>query len=84
MHLRKGICFFLLAGAVFATVVALDQYHRDDLGKSQADGGAPPAPPIPWSATDIDLPNLNADGGAPPAPPIPWGLPSTESTSLFA
>lgn len=84
MYLRKGICFFLFAGTIFTTAISLDQYHRDNWGKTQADGGAPPAPPIPWPTTGVDLLNLNADGGAPPAPPIPWGSPGTETRSSFA
>jgi hypothetical protein len=80
MYLKKGICFFLFAGAIFTSVFALGQWHRDNLGKTQADGGAPPAPPIPWPTTAIDSPNLNADGGAPPAPPIPWGFPGTRQS----
>ena len=39
-----------------------------------ADGGEPPAPPIPIP-TSKDL--LTADGGEPPAPPIP--IPTTDS-----
>lgn len=43
-----------------------------------ADGGAPPAPPIPLSKGET---NLVADGGAPPAPPIPL---SKGETNLVA
>lgn len=84
MYLKRRICVFLFAWAVFTTVFALDWSHRDSLGKIQADGGAPPAPPIPWTTTAGDSLSLNADGGAPPAPPIPWGFQGTETKSLFA
>jgi len=73
MQLKKGICFFLFAGAIFTTGVALEPSHRDRLGKAQADGGAPTPPPIPWP-TAFDSPGIIADGGAPTPPPIPWGL----------
>ncbi len=36
--------------------------------KLSADGGAPPAPPIPLA---IPVLVLTADGGAPPPPPVP-------------
>jgi hypothetical protein len=78
MHLKKGICLFLFASTILTSAVALDRSHRENLGKAQADGGAPQPPPIPWHTTAIDSPNLNADGGAPPAPPIPWGFQGTE------
>jgi hypothetical protein len=84
MYLKTGICLFLCASTILTTAVALDRSHRDNLDKTQADGGAPPAPPIPWATTAIDSPRFIADGGAPPAPPIPWGFPGTEIKSLRA
>jgi hypothetical protein len=78
MYLKKAICLFLLAAAILATAVSLDRYQRDILGTTQAEGGAPPAPPIPLGATAIDSPRIIAEGGAPPAPPIPFGTAGTE------
>jgi hypothetical protein len=71
MYLKKTICFILFAAAVLMAPVALDRCQQDNLGKTWADGGAPPPPPIPLAITPIDSPQLNADGGAPPPPPIP-------------
>jgi hypothetical protein len=84
MNVKKGICFFLFAAIMLTTAVALDGSHRDNWGKTQADGGAPPAPPIPWSTTAVDSPHFSADGGAPPAPPIPWGFAGTKIEFLGA
>ena len=74
MFLKKGTCFFLFVTAVLLVATARGPLQRENLNTIRADGGAPPAPPIPWSLTtgEIELPQLNADGGAPPAPPIPW------------
>jgi hypothetical protein len=83
MYLKKGICLFLSAAAILTTAVALDRYHRDNLDKTQADGGAPTPPPIPWSAA-FDSPRIIADGGAPTPPPIPWGSASTGMNLLRA
>jgi len=41
-----------------------------------ADGGAPPAPPIPLA---VPVLVLTADGGAPPPPPVP--VPWTAQTA---
>ena len=83
MYLKKGICFLLLAAAILTTAVGLDRCQRNDWGKTQAEGGAPPAPPIPWSAA-LDSPCIIAEGGAPPAPPIPWGVAGTDIKFLRA
>jgi hypothetical protein len=80
---KKAICSALFLIAVLLLATAPNKCPRRDLDKIQADGGAPPAPPIPWpTATGTaDSPYLSADGGAPPAPPIPW--PQTDSGQLI-
>jgi len=49
-----------------------------------ADGGQPPAPPIPWPGGSGGSSALTADGGQPPAPPIPWGLVNVGLQSVAA
>jgi hypothetical protein len=78
MYLKKGICIFLSAAAILTTAVALDRSHRDNWGKTQADGGGPTPPPVPWPITAIDSPRFIADGGGPTPPPVPWGSASTD------
>ena len=86
MFLKKGMCFFLSVTAVLLFATAPGSFQRDNQDKIRADGGAPPAPPIPWPPTAgaIDGPQLNADGGAPPAPPIPWPSLTGEQSTLNA
>lgn len=81
MLCKKGICFFLFVTAVLLLATAPGRCQRENLNQIRADGGAPPAPPIPWpkAPAAIDSPYLNADGGAPPAPPIPWPTNSEQS-----
>jgi len=64
MYLKKGICFCLIAGTIFTAAIALKQSHRDNLGRTRADGGAPTPPPIPWPSA-FGSPGFIADGGAP-------------------
>ena len=85
MFLKKGTCFFLFVIAVLLLATAPSPFQRENLDKIQADGGQPPAPPIPWSVGGvIEAPQLNADGGQPPAPPIPWPGGSGGSSTLTA
>jgi len=86
MLCKKGICFFLFVAAVLLLATAPGQCQRENLDQIRADGGAPPAPPIPWPTGSgvIDSPYLNADRGAPPAPPIPWPPTNNASTVLRA
>lgn len=86
MLFKKGICFFLLVTTVLLLATAPGRCHRENLNQSRADGGAPPAPPIPWFTGGgvSDSPYLNADGGAPPAPPIPWPTSLNEQSTLRA
>ena len=86
MFLKKGMCFFLFVTAVLLLATAPSPFQRDNLDKIRADGGQPPAPPIPWSSVGrvIEAPQLNADGGQPPAPPIPWPGGSGGSSALTA
>lgn len=81
---KKGMGFFLFV--VLVLVTPPGAFQRKNLDKITADGGAPPAPPIPWpsGAGAIDGPHLNADGGAPPAPPIPWLGNFSEQSTLTA
>ena len=83
---KKGLLFVLVLAAVLALASAADRYHRESWSRIQADGGQPPAPPIPWSSVGrvIEAPQLNADGGQPPAPPIPWPGGSGGSSTLTA
>jgi hypothetical protein len=83
MYLKKAICLFVLGTAVLTTAVALDRSQRDSSGSTQADGGAPTPPPIPWVAA-FDSPRIIADGGAPTPPPIPWASASTDMQFLGA
>jgi hypothetical protein len=83
MYLKKAICLFLFAIAILIIAVALDGSQQDSLGRTQADGGAPTPPPIPWGAT-FDSPSIIADGGAPTPPPIPWASASTDMEFLGA
>lgn len=82
MLFKKGLCFFLLVTSALLLTSALRPRQAQNLDRIRADGGAPPAPPIPWpsGAGPIDAPQLNADGGAPPSPPIPWPNTSEHST----
>jgi hypothetical protein len=86
MLCKKGMWFFLFVTAVFLLTTASGRCQRENLDKIRADGGAPPAPPIPWltGAGGIDSPHLNADGGAPPAPPIPWAPTNSAQSVLKA
>jgi hypothetical protein len=86
MLCKKGICFFLFVTAVLLLATAPGQCQRENLDQIRADGGAPPAPPIPWPTGPgvIDSPYLKADGGAPPAPPIPWPSSINEQSTLSA
>ncbi len=86
MLFKKGICFFLFVTAVLLLATAPGRCQRENLNQIRADGGAPPAPPIPWPTGGgvIDSPYLNADGGAPPAPPIPWPKSMNEQSTLRA
>jgi hypothetical protein len=86
MFLKKGTCFFLFVTAVLLVANARGSFQCENLNTIRADGGAPPAPPIPWPSTAgaIDGPQLNADGGAPPAPPIPWPSSVSEQSILNA
>ena len=86
MLFKKGICLFLFATAVLLFTTARGRCQRENLDRIQADGGAPPAPPIPWpqGGVVIDSPYLDADGGAPPAPPIPWPKGINEQSTLMA
>lgn len=81
MYLKKGICFFLFAATILTTAVAVDRCHRDNWGKTQADGGGPTPPPVPWSA-GFDSRRIIADGGGPTPPPVPWGSASTDMKFL--
>ena len=71
MRSIKRVCLFLLAAVALVIPTPLDPSVSALPAKLKADGGAPPAPPIPvpWSLQDTKV--LSADGGAPPAPPIP-------------
>jgi hypothetical protein len=84
MYLKKGICSFLFATAILATPVALDWFPGDNWGKTQADGGGPTPPPIPWPTTAIDSSGIIADGGGPTPPPVPWGSASPDMKFLRA
>ena len=83
---RKLMCFLLFVTAVNLLPAAPSPFHRDNRDKIRADGGARPAPLIPWppASATIDGPQLNADGGQPPAPPIPWGLVNVGIQSVAA
>jgi hypothetical protein len=83
MNLKRAICLFLFATAILTTAVALDGSQRDSLGATQAEGGAPTPPPIPWAAA-FDSPWIIAEGGAPTPPPIPWGSASADMAFLGA
>jgi len=63
MYLKKGICLCLVAVTICTAAIALEQSHRDNLGRTQADGGAPTPPPIPWP-TGFGSPGIIAGGGA--------------------
>jgi hypothetical protein len=78
MYLKKRVCLFLLSAAILTTAVVLDRCQQDNRGMTQADGGAPTPPPIPWSATSDSPYSIIADGGAPTPPPIPWGSAVTD------
>lgn len=84
MYLKKGICFFLSAAAILTTAVAVDQYHRVHGAKTQADGGGPTPPPVPWPKTGPISPLFIADGGGPTPPPIPWPKTGNGSPLLIA
>jgi hypothetical protein len=77
MYLKKIICLFLFTIVILTMAFALDRSQRDSLGTTQAEGGAPTPPPIPWGST-FDSPSMIAEGGAPTPPPIPWASASTE------
>ncbi len=81
MLFKKGICFFLFVTAALVLAPGLNLCQGQNLDKIRADGGAPPAPPIPWPKPPAvtNAPLLSADGGAPPAPPIPWLKPPSNS-----
>jgi hypothetical protein len=85
MHFKKGLCFFLFVTALLPLATAPGRCQRENFDRIRADGGAPPAPPIPWplGGAVIDSPYLNADGGAPP-PPIPWPSSINEQSTLRA
>jgi hypothetical protein len=82
MYPMKRVCILLSAAAILTIATGLDLGHRDSLGKTQADGGGPTPPPIPWQATTVDSPRFMADGGGPTPPPIPWGPANTEGKFL--
>lgn len=86
MLCKKGMCFFLFVTSALMVTPALGPRQAQSLDRIRADGGAPPAPPIPWpsGARAIDAPQLNADGGAPPSPPIPWPSTTSEHSTLRA
>ncbi len=86
MLCKKGICLLLFVAAVLLLATAPARCQRENLDMIRADGGAPPAPPIPWLTGGgvIASPYLNADGGAPPAPPIPWQSSINEQPTLRA
>ena len=82
MYSKKRICIFLSAAAILTTGAALELSNRANLGKTQADGGGPTPPPIPWPVPPTALPHFIADGGGPTPPPIPWGPANTDEQSL--
>ena len=86
MLCKKGICLLLFVAAVLLLATAPTRCQRKNLDMIRADGGAPPAPPIPWLTGEgvVASPYLNADGGAPPAPPIPWQSSINEQPTLRA
>jgi hypothetical protein len=83
MYLKKAICLFVFGTAVLTTAFGLDWCQRDSCGKTQAEGGAPTPPPIPWAAA-FDSSSIIAEGGAPTPPPIPWASASTDMEFLGA
>jgi hypothetical protein len=65
---KTGLVAVFVLGLGFAGFCTGFYFHGNT---NRADGGAPPAPPIPIPTTESVL---TADGGAPPAPPIPWAI----------
>lgn len=82
MYAIKRVCICLFVATILATAVVLDLSRHDNSGTTQADGGGPTPPPIPWPVPPIDSSHFIADGGGPTPPPIPWGPANTDGQSL--
>lgn len=82
MYSMKRVCISLSVATILTTAVALDLSRHDNFGKTQADGGGPTPPPVPWPVPPIVSPSFIVDGGGPTPPPIPWGSANTATESL--